>query len=549
MIRSGFCKDFFSICIIVLGLVGAMTVTVFAAASSVRNQERALSVIPKPTRIHAATGFFTVQSTTRIVLPDSAQETQAVGTYLSDTLSALTGKQIPVVASENRGEAGQDIIFIRDEKYASQGAEGYGLLIQPERVELRAAKPAGWFYGVQTLRQLIAPFSPEGSGAKTDAAMPCVEIEDQPRYPWRGLTLDCARHFMSKELLRRVIDLLAYHKLNVLHLHLTDDQGWRIEIKKYPRLTQIGAYRDEQGKRYGGYYTQDDLKELDAYAQSRFITLVPEFEMPGHASAAIASYPELSCHGRPIPVVTDWGIFKDIFCPGKESTFQFLEGVLSEILDTFHGLYIHLGGDEAPRDNWKACADCQKRIQAEHLAGEHELQSYLIRRVGKFLAAHGRRLIGWDEILEGGGLPAGTIVQSWRGMEGAMTATKQGQDVIASPNEFVYFDYPQDEQQAKAKPDFMQITTLEKVYSFQASPAALSPDQAKHILGAECAMWTEHAPEDQVDQQLFPRLCAFSETVWSSSENRHWNDFQKRMEKHLSRLDALKVRYYSPRPK
>ncbi|MFB3787558.1 MAG: beta-N-acetylhexosaminidase [bacterium] len=494
-----------------------------------------MALIPIPARMNVHEGVFRIQTTTAIVQDQIADSPIDLGAYLAECLRQDLGIQPSVQARS--GEAIPNAIVLRlDPGRTGLGDEGYRLTVAERGVEILARQPAGLFYGIQTLRQLAA-------GAEK-GAIPRVTIEDAPLYPWRGLLLDCARHFLEQDFIKRYIDLMAYHKLNRLHLHLTDDQGWRIEIKKYPKLTETGAWRDEGGQRYGGFYTQAELKEIVEYARKRFITVVPEFEMPGHATAAAASYPDLLCRGEAVPVQTEWGIFPDVFCPGKESTFEFLEGVLDEITEIFPSAFIHIGGDEAPRDRWKECPHCQQRMKEKGFKSEDELQGYLIERVARFLSIKDRRLIGWDEILDVGGLPKTAVVQSWRGMAGAVRAAQLGHDVISSPNGFVYFDYPQDAAHAQTKPDWMQTTTLEKVYQFQPTPPELTAGEAKRVWGAECTMWSEHAPQEKIDEQLFPRVCAFTEVLWSPPERRSWEDFQQRLKAHYGRLEKLGVKYY-----
>jgi hexosaminidase len=346
---------------------------------------------------------------------------------------------------------------------------------------------------------------------------------------------------MSKEFIKRYIDLLAYHKMNVFHWHLTEDQGWRIEIKKYPKLTQIGAWRGPDDERYGGLYTQDDVREIVAYARSHYVTIVPEIELPGHCTAALAAYPELSCTGGPFEVSRRWGIHKEIYCAGNDETFAFLEGVLSEVIELFPSEYVHIGGDEVPKDRWKGCPKCQARIKAEGLAGEDELQSYFIRRIEKYLNSRGRRLIGWDEILEGGLAPHATV-QSWRGMDGAIAAARAGHDVIVSPTSHCYLNFPQEPD--PSAPEWMGLIALEQIYSFEPTPPELTAEQARHVLGGEGNVWTEYAPQERVDYQAFPRLCALAEVLWSPKGQRDWDDFQERMTVHYRRLDALGVQYH-----
>jgi hexosaminidase len=428
----------------------------------------------------------------------------------------------------------------------SLGEEGYELTVAPTSVVLRAPQAQGLFYGVQTFRQLLPPEAERPARNRTKVAktwrIPCTRIIDQPRYPWRGMLLDCCRHFMAKDFVKRYIDLLAYHKMNVLHWHLTEDQGWRIEIKRYPRLTAIGAWRGEGDERHGGFYTQEDIRDIVAYARSRHVTIVPEIEMPGHSVAALAAYPELSCTGGPFKVSTRWGVHEDVYCAGNERTFEFLEGVLSEVIDLFPSEFIHVGGDECPKQRWKACAKCQARMKAEGLRDEGELQSYFIRRIDKFLTGKGRRLVGWDEILEGGLAPNATV-QSWRGMSGAVAAAKAGHDVISSPTSHCYLDYAQSRE--PGEPTWMGFIDLKTAYSFEPTPPQLDPEQARHVLGAEGNMWTEHAPQERVDHQVFPRLCALAEVTWSPAQRRDWKGFQERMKTHYRRLDALGVHYFA----
>ena len=494
-----------------------------------------VAIVPAPYQIAEASGMFTIKPDTKILADPLTESPLDLGPYLADCIQNDLRISLPVEKPAGK-QAENAIVLKLDTSKSKLDGEGYELAIQESCIRITALKPAGLFYGIQSLRQMIS--------SSKDAALPCVSIEDKPQFTWRGLLLDPARHFLDKEFIKRYLDLMAYHKLNRLQLHLTDDQGWRIEIKKYPELTKVGAYRNEDGKQYGGFYTQQDLKEIVDYAQKRFITVVPEFEMPGHASAAVASYPFLSCQGKPIPVETQWGIFPTVFCPGKESTFTFLEEVLDEITGIFPTPYIHIGGDESPRDRWKECPDCQKRMKENGFTKEDELQGYLIRRIAEFLSGKNRRLIGWDEILDAGKLPASAIVHSWRGMTGAVRAAKLNHDVISSSYENVYFDYHNDDKQAKTKAAAMPVLPMEKVYQFKPAPAELSLDEKNHVLGAECTMWTEHAPQETIDGQLFPRLCAFSEVVWSPATKQNWSDFQNRMKFQYLRLERLGVKYY-----
>jgi hexosaminidase len=506
-------------------------------------QNAAPAIVPRPAELKLLDGQFSIQASTTILVQADKPEVRAIGEYLADLLRQATGQPLPVEDKET-GRASYippDSIFLSlPARSTLPSDEAYYLAVRPGTVILNARHANGLFHGVQTIRQLL-------SGGSV-WQIPALEIRDQPRYRWRGMLLDCGRHFMTKDFVKRYIDLLAYHKLNVLHWHLTEDQGWRIEIKKYPKLTEIGAWRqatrdDEQPRdaagRYGGFYTQDDIREIVAYAKARFVTIVPEIEMPGHCQAALASYPELSCTGGPFKVGTKWGVYDDVYCAGNERTFEFLQDVLTGVLDLFPSEFIHIGGDEVPKTRWQACPKCQARIKAEGLKDEAELQSYFIRRIEKFLSSKGRRLIGWDEILEGGLAPHATV-QSWRGMGGAIAAATAGHDVICSPTSHCYLDYPQFPV-VSTQP--VTVITLDKVYSFEPTPAELTAEQAKHILGAEGNMWTERAPQDRVDYMVFPRLCALAEVAWSPKELRDWDDFATRMKTHYQRLDALGVHY------
>ncbi len=380
------------------------------------------------------------------------------------------------------------------------GGEGYELEITPAgEAHVRAETAAGRFYGEQTLRQLAA-----------QGPLPPGRIVDRPRFRWRGLMLDVARHYRSVSFIKRRLDVMAVLKLNRLHLHLVDDQGWRLEIKRYPGLTDIGSRRPGQE----GFYTQDEIRELVAYAAERFITVVPEIEMPGHCLAALAAYPELSCTGGPFAVKTSWGITPDVYCAGNEAVFAYLENVLEEVLALFPGTFVHIGGDECLKDRWKACPKCQARMKAEGLRDEHELQSWFVRRMERWLNGRGRRLIGWDEILEGGLAPNATVM-SWRGMQGGIAAAQAGHDVIMTPASNCYLDYDH------------ELLPLEKAYAFEPVPEAVPMER---ILGLQGNLWSEFTPTEQdVDRQVFPRLCALAEVAWSPAEKRDWADFQKRL--------------------
>ncbi|HCY74612.1 MAG TPA: beta-N-acetylhexosaminidase [Ignavibacteriales bacterium] len=491
-------------------------------------QPSEINIIPAPKSIMVNEGAFNLNASTKIYYEKKAQP---IADYLKKILTQSTGFDFAVSEWNNLVDVNSIIISLTNSENQF-GKEGYTLVVNTNNVMIEAAELNGLFYGVQSLRQLLPPEIESTSKAeKVIWRIPGVVILDAPEFSWRGLNLDCCRHFMNKEFIKRYIDLLAYHKFNVLHWHLTEDQAWRIEIKKYPELTKKGAFRTyDDGSVYGGFYTQEDVKEVVDYAASRFINVVPEIEMPGHSTAAISCYPEISCTGGPFDVGTLWGIYHDIYCAGNEKTFEFLENVINEVVDLFPGRYIHVGGDEAPKDRWKECPKCQQRIKDEGLADEHELQSYFIKRMEKFINSKGKKIVGWDEILEGGLAPEATV-QSWRGLRGAIDAAKQGHDVIVSPTSNCYFDYSVD------------VTDMQKVYLFDPVPQELTAAERKHVLGSEANMWSEYAPQELIDDRLFPRMLALSEVVWTYPTERNFEEFRQRVQRHYDRLDVLGINY------
>ncbi len=517
-----------------------------------------ISIIPKPEKMKIKSGVFVISPETKIWLQPADEAIDSVGYYLADMLNSAGGFKFTADAYPCGKESDASAIVLSTaEADESLGDEGYSLSVQTNKITIKALKPAGLFYGVQTLRQLL-PVEIERTVLtcqNTNWTIPCVDIRDVPRYRWRGMHLDVSRHFFDKYFIEKYIDYLALHKLNRFHIHLTDDHGWRVEIEKYPKLTQVGAYRKESmigekrnligkynGIAHGGFYTKDEIRDIIAYAQNRFITVIPEIEMPGHCTAALAAYPELSCTGGAFEVGVDWRNYADVFCAGKEETFSFLQDVLSEIIDLFPSEYIHIGGDECRKARWQACPNCQARIGSENLKNEDELQSYFIKRIEKYLISKGRKLLGWDEILEGGLAPEAAVM-SWRGIEGGIKAAKQGHDVVMSPLTHCYFDYYQ------GLPDFEPLTigsylTLEQVYTFEPTPSELTGSEAKHILGGQGNMWTEHqATPAEVEYMVFPRISALAEAVWSPAKLRDWDDFCRRMEKQYHRFDLLGINY------
>lgn len=504
-----------------------------------------INLIPKPVELTLNEGSFTIDKNTVIVAEDSLKKVVSI---LTDKLKS-SGVEIPF----GKNVSANSIAFAAKSNLEN---EAYEISITNDNVTISANSLGGFLYGSQTILQLL-PTEVYG-GEKTDLTLPAVEIKDKPRFEHRGLMLDLARHFFPKEYILKTIDRLAMHKMNVLHLHLVDDQGWRMEIKKYPKLTEVGAWRvDQEDKHwdarenndpkekgtYGGFLTQKELKEIVAYAAQNNIEVIPEIEMPAHVTSAIAAYPNLSCHERPVAVPSGglWPI-TDIYCAGKESTFEFLENVLLEVMEVFPSKYIHIGGDEATKTEWEKCADCKNRMRTENLSDVHELQSYFIKRMEKFINGKGKKLIGWDEILEGGLAPEATVM-SWRGFKGGIEAAEQGHDVIMTPGDYCYFDHFQGPQNVEplAQGGFVPLS---KVYQFDPVPEGMSKEASKHVLGAQANLWSEFIPTtSHSEYMIFPRLAALSETIWSPKESLDWKDFAKRLKLQFERYEGLGINY------
>ncbi len=516
-----------------------------------------VQVIPQPLSVKTTEGFFTLKADTKIYTPKGDDQWATAADYWRLTIAPSTGYNL---ASETFTQTiaepqGNAIYFLPDNKITN--AEGYLLEVKPNAILIRARTAAGAFYAVQTLRQLFPADinRPKAVARKNGWTAPCCIIQDEPRFVYRGLHLDVSRHFFPVSFIKKYIDVLAAHKLNTFHWHLTDDQGWRIEIKRYPALQQVASCRNEtlvghysdtperyDGVKDCGYYTQKEVKEVVEYAQKRFVTILPEIEMPGHALAALTAYPALGCTGGPYETAKKWGVFEDVFCAGNEETFKFIDGVLEEVCALFPGTYVHVGGDECPKTRWEACPKCLNRMKAEGLKDAHELQSYFIRRAEAMLAKHGKKLIGWDEILEGGIAPTATIM-SWRGIEGGIAAAKAGHDAIMTPSSDVYFDYYQSDPTTEPLA-IGGYLTLEKVYSYEPVPAELSADEAKYILGVQGNLWTEYIKASEyVEYMAYPRTCALSEIGWSPKALKNWPDFSRRLVTHFTRLDAMGVQY------
>ncbi len=503
-------------------------ILLFGFWSCSRTQE--VRLIPKPVSIEHVNGEFKIDRNA-IIYADRADSSLYESASYLVTLLNQKGIGCELKSSVEGNPSVNAILFTRTNCPDSLGTEGYLINVEPNRVTIKANQSAGFFYAAQTIRQLMPPDFEKADFKANSVSIPCLKIVDKPRFAWRGLNLDCCRHFMTKDFVKRYIDLLAYHKMNVLHWHLTEDQGWRIEIKKYPKLTEVGAWRtNADGTVYGGFYTQDDIREVVAYASKRHVMVVPEIEMPGHSVAALAAYPHLSCTGKPLAVETNWGVFKDIYCAGNDSTFLFLQDVLSEVVELFPSPYIHLGGDEAPKYRWENCPKCKARLRKEKLSNYEELQRYFVSRVAKFLETKGKTIIGWDEILEGG-RPHNAIIQAWRGMDRAAEALSANAPVIVSPTSHCYFDYP------------VEVINLEKVYSFNPIPESTDSAKLCLVLGGECNMWTEHAPQETVDSKVFPRMLAIAEVLWTFPKDRNYEEFLNRVRYHYSRLNALGVTF------
>jgi hexosaminidase len=516
-----------------------------------------ISIIPKPTSVTPREGRFSLDSDTRLYYPKDKAEWVQTATYLISVMLPSTGFRMMAQPIKRQVLLHRSNSIYLIENKEIEEKEGYTLEITPKNIIIQAKNALGAFYAIQSLRQL---FPPEINSSTLQAnntiwSAPCCKIEDYPRFQYRGLMLDVSRHFFNVGDVKRFIDLMVLHKFNTFHWHLTDDQGWRIEIPKYPKLrtsaacrngTLIGHYSDEPEKfdteRYCGSYTKEEIKSVIAYAAQNFVTIIPEIEMPGHAMAALHAYPELGCTGGPYETFKKWGVVDDVFCAGNDKTFEFIETVLTEVAALFPGTYIHVGGDECPKERWKKCQKCQKRMADLGLRDEHELQSYFISRAEKILNKLGKKLIGWDEILEGGLAPNATVM-SWRGIDGGIAAAKAHHDVIMSPTDNCYLDYYQSEPSSEplAIGGFLPI---DKVYAYEPIPAVLSLEDAKYIIGVQGNLWTEYIGDlDKVFYMLYPRASALAETAWTSKDLKDWKDFSKRLKKHFTRLEKMNVNH------
>ena len=530
----------------------AWFITIFTCAADTNSP----AIIPWPQEVTLHTGSFSLTPATRVYMDFASSGTAE---YLTQRLRPSTGYSFATHTRLFSDAAARNSILLTTKNPDPKlGLEGYELTVSSDSVVIRAPTQTGLFYGVQTLLQLLPPeiFS-TNHVSNLNWQIPCLQIKDWPRFKWRGLMLDVSRHFFSKSEVETILDAMALHKLNVFHWHLTDDQGWRIEIKKYPRLTQIGAWRPGVGfafdpkvttaygpdGRYGGFYTPDDIREVVAYAAARHITVVPEIEMPGHATAALAAYPQFSCTGGPFTIPLTAGIFNGIYNPANEETFVFLDDVLTEVFQLFPGKYVHIGGDEVLMDTWKKSPECQTLMKKEGLKDEEELQSWFIRRIEKFVSAHGHTMVGWSEILRGG-IAQNATVMDWIG--GATEAARAGHDVVMSPTAYCYFDFYQSTN-FSTEPlatDYAGPLPLNRVYSFDPMPANLPEQYQSYILGTQGNLWTELVPNlKHAEYMIFPRECAIAEVSWSSKSSRNWDDFMRRLQIHVQRLDELGINY------
>lgn len=503
--------------------------------------DEVLTIIPKPLKINNGKGYFEINKTTSFTCNDKSS--LVIANFFIEKLKNSTGHSFSV-----NNNAIENSIQLIKEDTLSFGDEEYSLSISKKNIEIKAKTDQGLFYGMQSFMQLL----PLNIKSNTQKHLPlkihAVEIQDKPRFKWRGIHLDVSRHFFSIDFIKKQLDVLALFKINKFHWHLTDDQGWRIEIKKYPKLTTIGSKRiDTDTSFHEGFYTQEEIKEVVQYAKERFIDVIPEFETPGHAMAILASYPEFSCHEKDYKVRELWGVESSILCAGKEDTYTFVEDVIKELSVLFPYEYYHMGGDEVPKDQWKNSLCCQKLKEKEGLKNEEEIQGYFMGRVEKILAKYNKKMIGWDEILDGG-IASTTSVMSWQGEEGGIEAANKGHDVIMTPVDYTYLNFYQGDY--KAEPlAFGGYISLEKIYNYDPIPKEIKEDKRKHILGAQGNVWTEYTYENEtIEYLLYPRIIALAETTWTPSKNKKFDDFLNRLNKVYRLLDNYNINYHIPLP-
>jgi hexosaminidase len=531
-------------------IVGLFLLFGLGSVSAQSLKKEVYNIIPLPQNIEMGAGnSFALTASTTISFPKKDENLKQIAAFLSEYIQISTGIQLQVTDSPiSKNNIELQSIFKNENK------EAYKFDVTQNKISINGSTSAGTFYGVQLLRKVLM-----NTTQKTPIELPNVSIVDYPRFGYRGMMLDASRHFAPVDFVKKFIDILALHNINTFHWHLTDDQGWRIEIKKYPKLTEIGSTRAEtqvgknkneyDGKPHGGFYTQNEIKEIVDYAQKRFITVIPEIDLPGHMMAALASYPEIGCAGKDYEVRKNWGVSEDVLCVGNEKTFEFLEGVFEELIPLFPANYFHIGGDECPKTSWKNCPKCQAKItelglikDSKHTA-EEKLQSYCISRIEKFLNSKGKKIIGWDEILEGGIAPNATIM-SWRSFQGGIEAAQQGHDAIMTPSSHCYFDHYQGNDTKSEPLAIGGFTSIERVYSFEPIPEVLNSEQRKHIIGAQANLWREYiSSSDQVEYMILPRLAALSEVLWTAPEKKNYANFVTRLTDLLPIYDELKYNY------
>lgn len=522
----------------------------FCSVSAQSTKSDVYSIIPQPQSIAIGTGKpFILSSTTKISFPQNDENLKQIAAFLSEYIQISTGIKVQVTNSP----IAKNSIDLQS-NFTNENKEAYKLNVTQNKIVIDGASSAGTFYGVQMLRKILMM-----DGVKSQIKLPNVEVVDFPRFGYRGMMLDVARHFAPVDFIKKFIGILALHNINTFHWHLTDDQGWRIEIKKFPKLTEIGSKRAEtiigkskdeyDGKPHGGFYTQNQIKEIVDYAQKRYITIIPEIDLPGHMMAALTSYPDIGCTGKEYEVRKKWGVSEDVLCVGNEKTFEFIEGVFEELIPLFPSKYFHIGGDECPKNSWKKCTKCQTKIaelglkdDGKHTA-EEKLQSYCIGRVEKFLNTKSKKIIGWDEILEGGIAPNATIM-SWRSFQGGIEAAQQGHDAIMTPGSHCYFDHYQGNDVNLEPLAIGGYTSVERVYSFEPIPEILKSEERKHIIGAQANVWREYMPTlEQVEYMILPRLAALSEVLWAVPEKKNYANFLSRLANFLPVYDELNYNY------
>lgn len=517
-------------------------VALFVLLAMITNGQE-VNIIPQPLLVKKGVGTFEITTSTKIVLKSESANKSAA--FLNQYLQQFYGFQLSIVSK--KGDTKNNTIVLSFNKSGLKSIPGaYKMQIKKEGIDIEGRDDNGVFYAIQSLIQLL-PFEKINK-----LSVPQLEIIDSARFAYRGMHLDVGRHFFPVDYIKKYIDYIAMYKMNTFHWHLTEDQGWRIEIKKYPKLTSIGGFRNgtiigrypgtgNDSIRYGGFYTQEQIKEVVKYAADRYITIIPEIELPGHSCAALTAYPDLGCTGGPYKVEETWGVFDDVYCAGNDHTFRFLEDVLDEVMTLFPSKFIHVGGDECPKTSWVKCPKCQQRMKDNNLKDEHELQSYFIQRIEKYINSKGRQIIGWDEILEGGLAPNASVM-SWRGEEGGIAAAKQKHQVIMTPGTYCYFDHSQTKNEDSVTiGGFLPIA---QVYSYEPIPPVLTDSESKYILGAQANVWTEYiGNEKKLEYMIFPRMSALSEALWSSKQNRNWNNFEGRLQNEFKRYDWWNVNY------